>query len=341
MTPRARATMLLLLAGSIAASATADRACAQPQLYAGLIRTQGYVVGSPLSESGLYRLTGDSTWVHVGWNNPRISAIASDPTDPDVLYLGAGNGVLRTEDGGRSWRITTDWHVTEAQDIAVDPNAPEQVYVATPYGIWRSRDHGQTWTGPAAVLPPDRMFTQTLAIDRTRAGRLFAGTWDGLFLSEDGGASWAAVSPFDGPVLDVEQSPNAPGVWLAGAQGNGVFRSGDGGRTWQRVGGSLSDKVVYSVAMDPLNARNMAAAGWGTGVYVSTDGGETWARRGSRLPVQNVYEVLFDAVRPGRLWAATVEQGIFRSDDLGRTWQPAGMDGTLVFDMTFIDRKQP
>lgn len=126
--------MVLLIVWSLLATSVE----AQPRyvLHAGLIKTQGYVVGSPLAASGFHRFEGGETWTHIGWNIPRVSGLAYDPTNPDVLFLACGNGGLRTLDGGQSWRITTDWRVTEAQDIAVDPNAPSHVYIATAYGIW-------------------------------------------------------------------------------------------------------------------------------------------------------------------------------------------------------------
>ncbi len=150
-------TQLLLLACALLLLPSVAQG--QHQLFAGLIRTKGYVVGSPLSASGLFRFAGaDTNWTHIGWNHPRISAVAFDPDDPDTFYLAAGSGVLRTMDGGKSWRLVTGWDVTEAQDVVVDPNAPERVYAATAYGIWRSRDRGQTWTAPeeAGRLPDQK-----------------------------------------------------------------------------------------------------------------------------------------------------------------------------------------
>lgn len=307
-------------------------AAAQPRyvLHAGLIQTKGYVVGAPLASSGFYRFEGGETWIHLGWNIPRVSGLAYDPTNPDVIFLACGNGGLRTRDGGRSWRITTGWRVTEAQDVAVDPNAPAHVYLATAYGVWATTDQGDTWreaTGDVA-----RKYTQAVAVDRTQAGRVFAGMEGGLWRSEDGGQSWSHVAAFE-DVLDVQQSATDPRVWLAGTQNDGVLLSTDGGRTWQPA---LREATIIAVAIDPTEAKRMAAVGWNTGVLVSADGGQSWQRRGQTLPSPHFYEVLFDPTISGRLWAATVEAGIFYSDDLGKTWTAAGMDGTLVFDMIFI-----
>ncbi|MFQ5569139.1 MAG: WD40/YVTN/BNR-like repeat-containing protein [Rhodothermales bacterium] len=308
-------------------------------LYAGLIKTRGYVVGSPLSAGGLHRFDGDTTWTHLGWNHPRVIGISQDPNDPDVLFLACGNGVLRTLDGGASWRLTTDWRVNEGLDVAVDPNAPEHVYLATAFGVWRTTDRGDTWMEAGHGLRGT--FTRTIEVDRTQTGRVLAGTWSGLYLSIDGARTWMPVGPEDVPILDVQQTPTTPSVWIAATQDRGVMRSDDGGQTWRFARGSLADKTVHAVAIDPFDPARMAAAGWDTGVYVSTNGGRSWTQRKRGLPTPHFYEVIFDANVPGRLWAATIEKGVFFSDDEGRTWETGGLHGTLVFDMVFLNPMTP
>ena len=309
-------------------------AIAQTRLYAGLLNTKGYVVGSALSESGLLRHEGDTTWSHVGWNHPRVNAMAVDPRDTDTFYLAAGNGVLRTRDGGASWRITTDWEVTESQDVAVDPNAPDEVYVATAYGVWASSDGGDTWAETNTGL--GQTYVQSLAVDREQVRRLLAGTWGGLYETTDGAATWSTVLGPEFSILHVTQSPSNPHLWLAGTQNHGVLLSQDNGASWEEAEGT-SGLSIYSVASDPFDPDRIAAGGWDAGILLSTDGGRTWTRRDETLPTPNFYRVVFDPVRRGTLWAASVEEGIFRSDDAGETWRYAGLDGTLVFHLTFVD----
>ena len=327
--------MVLLIVWSLLATSVE----AQPRyvLHAGLIKTQGYVVGSPLAASGFHRFEGGETWTHIGWNIPRVSGLAYDPTNPDVLFLACGNGGLRTLDGGQSWRITTDWRVTEAQDIAVDPNAPSHVYIATAYGIWATTNQGETWREANDGI--SKTYAQAVEVDRTQADRVFAGTEGGLYLSEEGGRSWSQVAAVE-DVLDIQQSITDPQRWLAGTQNDGILLSDDGGRTWQAVRQRrLRAATIYAVAIDPTDARRMAAVGWNTGVLVSANGGRSWKRQGRTLPSPHFYEVVFDPNVPGRLWVATVEAGIFYSDDHGQNWTAAGMDGTLVFDMIFIPER--
>ena len=305
-------------------------------LYAGLIKSKGYVVGSPLSASGLHRFDGDTTWTHIGWNHPRISAIAADPTDPEVLYLAAGNGGLRSRDGGQSWVLVTDWRVTESQGIAVDPNAPDHVYIATAYGIWRSEDGGETWTESNTGFA--EKYTQTVVVDREQAGRLLAATDGGIYISENGAQSWSLAGAEGSHINDLQQSESHPAIWIAATRDEGVLLSSDHGKTWRFAQGDIGTTTLHAVAIDPFDAQNMAAAGWKTGVFVSTDGGQSWTQRQEGLPIPDFYELVFDANVPGRLWAATLEEGIYHSDDMGQSWDYAGLDGTVVFDMVFIEQ---
>lgn len=318
------------------AGAPPAEAQGQAGLWAGLVKTKGYVVGSPLASSGLHRFDGDTTWSHVGWNIPRVSGVSFDPHDADVIFLAAGNGALRTMDGGRSWKITTGWEVTESQDIAVDPHTPEDVYVATAYGVWRTRDRGENWVETTAALP--EKYTQVVEVDRSQSGRVLIGTWGGVYVSDDGGESWELTGPDGVPVYDIQQSKTAPAVWVAGTHGRGILLSSDGGRTWRNAdAGEVADgSMILGVAIDPFDEANMAAAGW-EGLFLSSDGGRSWEERSAGLPVPETYEVVFDAAEPGRLWVATVERGIYYTDDFATTWHYGGMDGSLVFDMVFID----
>lgn len=308
---------------------------AQPQLYSSVLKSRGYVVGSPLSESGLHRYEGDTTWTHMGWNAPRIAGLAAAPDDERLLFLASGNGVIWTPDGGRYWRLATGWEVTESQDVAVDPNAPDDVYVATGFGVWRSNDRGWTWIESNDGIA--ETYTNTIEVDHARQRRLLVGSWGGIYESNDGARSWALVSSDDVSIMDLEQSRADPQFWAAATRQRGVLLSRDGGKSWQSGGAAVDDVSVMSVATDPTDASRVAAAGWDTGVLVSTDGGATWTRRGDGLPVQDFYQVVFDPGSPGSLWVATVEHGIFRSDDLGATWDYRGLNGTLVFDLKFLD----
>ena len=310
----------------------------KPQLFASLVRSKGFVAGAKLAASGLYQFGGDTTWGHIGWNNPRVYGFSFDPTNPEIIFLACGNGALRTLDGGKSWRITTDWRVTEALAVCVDRTSSKNVYLATAYGIWRTTDRGETWTESNQGLK--KRYTQTVIVDRTQTKRILAGTEGGLYVSTDGAKSWSLTEGKAGAVLDIQQSVSSPHIWLAGTQRNGVLRSKDRGRTWVKAEGGIAQSSIYAVAIDRFNDHIMAAAGWNTGVFVSENGGRSWSQHKAGLPTSDIYELVFDASESGKIWTATVEEGIFTSDDLGKSWHYNGLFGALVFDMKFHLQKR-
>lgn len=322
-------------------------ASAQEVLYSTLVRSRGYVVGAALSQSGLHVRTADGTWDHVGWNHPQMFGIAVDPRDPNTIFVAAGNGALRSLDGGETWRTTTDWRVTEVLDVAIDAHRSSDVYIATSYGVWYTHDRGDSWVRADTIV--GGQYTSAVRVDRSNAGVVIVGAGDGIYRSSDRGASWSRVGTVTS-ITDIQQSPVDPRVWLAASHDGGLALSTDGARTWRRPSGDVAGASLYAVAIDPANGSRMAAIGFDTGVMISTDGGESWVRTTGNLPgcealtvvtdpPENpppcLYEVIFDKERPGRLIVATVESGVYASDDLGRRWTHLGMDGAVVYDMTF------
>jgi hypothetical protein len=93
---------------------------------------------------------------------------AFDPRDARVFYVATINGVLRTSDGGRTWRIGTSWDMTEPKASPVDPTPPTTSIAALPDGIGVSPDRGQTWTRREHGLPDRGKYTQVVTVDRTR-----------------------------------------------------------------------------------------------------------------------------------------------------------------------------
>lgn len=311
--------VLFLLIGTAACPA-------QKQLFAALNNSKGYVVGATLQESGIFRYDGDTTWSHIGWNHPFIGGIAFADGADGTIHVAAGNGEMRSMDGGDTWKITTGWQVTEAQDIALDYRDRERIYLATAYGIWISRNDGESWR----QVTDD--YTQAVVADIFGERRAIAAAERGLMLTEDGGDSWRHVGP-ETAMVDVAQSVYHPPEWIAASRSKGVFRSHDDGETWTIA--LQFDSGATAVAIDPDQTRHQSAATWGQGLFVSEDGGVTWTNRTRGLPTPYLVETIFDANRGDGLWVATREEGIYYSEDLGRTWTYAGLTGTMVFDMVY------
>jgi hypothetical protein len=291
------------------------------------------------ARSGLYRFTGRQGFEHLGPHHIRMFTLTHDPREPSTLFVAALDGVLRTRDGGRTWRTLTGWDMTEPKALAFDRQAPDHLYAALPDGIAFSPDRGVTWERRHAGIR--RAYTNALVVDRTRAGRLLAGTELGIYLSEDAARTWRLVQPTARVTYDLRQSPSDPRDFLAVTGRDGALRSRDGGRTWQPVPGIGRDRTLHQGLFDPTDARRLVVGGWGVGVQVSEDGGATWQDRTAGLPRREVWSVAADPDTPGRLYAAPYLDDLYVSDDLGRSWRGLALGKATVYSLVFVPRSAP
>lgn len=300
-------------------------------LYAAVVETKGYVVGSANAPSGLHRREASGGWTHLGWQNVRACGVATSPDG--TFYLAAGNGVFRSNDGGHRWRITSGWRITEVNHVVVDPFDPATIYAATSYGVWRSRDRGDTWTKTINGIPePTSTFSLILIADPTQQDRLIVGTERGLYETTDGAANWTPTGPREVAIRDLRQSAVDPNLWLAGTEDNGVLLSKDGGASWLH----LTDfpGPVFAGALSPHDPDLMAAGGYKTGLLLSTDGGNHWERvTDDALSVQSL---AFDPDTPGRVWAGIIEDGLFYLDTDDATLHDAGLPEATIRELLFV-----
>ncbi|MBV9544172.1 MAG: glycosyl hydrolase, partial [Chloroflexi bacterium] len=257
----------------------------------------------------------------------RCVAVAGDPRDAMTFYFGAcAGGIWKTTDGGTYWRNVSDGYLGTAAigAIAVAESDPNVIYVGTGETCIRNNvSHG-----------------------------------DGVYRSTDAGKTWQNVGLRDSRHIGrIRIDPTNPDVVYVAALGHafgpnaerGVFRSRDGGRTWERVLFKSEHAGSNDISMDPHNPRVLYAAIWQaqryphtlidggpeSGLWKSTDGGDTWTdiTRAPGLP-RGVLGKIGVAVSPAqtdRVWALVeAEDGaLFRSDDGGETWQRMSEESTL------------
>jgi photosystem II stability/assembly factor-like uncharacterized protein len=287
---------------------------------------------------GIYVRGADNSFGHVGHHLPLLITLAFDPRDPSRVYGAGLSGVMRSTDGGNTWRIVTGWQETEPKALAVDPVNHDTVYAGLPDGFIVSDDCGETWERREAGLPERGKYTQTLQVDRTRAGRVFAGCETGIYLTEDGARSWRRVFEAVDTVNDIQQSPHDPAHWIAVSQSAGALESRDSGLTWNPLPGAPSERALYSVAFDPRQPGRIAISSWTYGILTSEDDGRTWTDRNAGLPP--LHRVWRTAVDPddGRLYAAVYEHALYASSDFGRTWTAIGMEASVIRNFIFVPR---
>lgn len=259
-------------------------------------------------------------WRNIGPDRGgRSLGIAGHPDKPFTYYFGAtGGGLWKTEDGGATWRPVTDGQITSSSigAVAVAESDPDIVYIGGGEvqlrgsitqgdGVYRSADGGETWE--------HKGLRETQAVARIR------------------------VHPRDADLVYVA----ALGHPYGPNPERGVFRSRDGGDTWDKVLFVSDSAGAVDLILDPGDPETMYATTWqvyrkawkmwgggpDSGLWKSTDGGDTWQELtdnpGMPEPPIGKIGVTVSPADRDRVWAIVEadEGGVFRSDDGGRTWE--------------------
>ncbi len=278
-----------------------------------------YLLGGP---DGVYRSADlGNTWQpsSLGLNASVVRHMEVDPHRPGSVFAEVHGGLYRTADAGASWLPLTGISVINA--FALDPAARSVLYAATGVGFYKSANDGSTWT---------RLSTQTggfdIAIDPRQPSTMYLATTDGVVRSLDGGATWTpAAAPVLGfapylLVIGPGASPGEPSILYANDFDLGLYRSRDGGASWELLGGSLPSSVLNNFAVDPADPQTLYAAVQNHRLYKSTDGGATWFPIASDLPFPNVAGLAVDPRDSRILYAGNLSGGMHRSRDAGASW---------------------
>lgn len=183
-----------------------------------------------------------------------------------------------------------------------------------------------------------------LAIAPSNPSTLYTGTNNGIYISRDGGETWAASNeglPLEREVQAVAVDPLDSNVVYLGTF-QGVYRSRDNGATWQGVGADLLHGLVSSLVVDPLN-QSVVYAAVGQDVFKSTDGGDTWQKSDAGLPQITVWALVIDPNTPSTLYAGTDAGGVYKTTDAGVTWQAvnSGLPANIHVQALAIHRQIP
>ena len=257
-----------------------------------------------------------------GW----VYSIAIDPASSRIVYASTRSALYRSRDAGATWRLLR-------QGAGIHAAGPGIVYAtvgrtgSSLAAIARSTDGGATWE---RVLDGN----WSLTVDPTREGTVWAVGERGLRVTRDGGATWRMAGRPPARYLgSVMVDPWRPDTVYVSAWKKGVFRTSDGGRSWQPYGAGLTELL----AIDRRRATTVYAQD-GFGVVKTTNGGRTWKRADAGITASTLNAVATAPSAPETLYAGT-GYGLSRSDDGGRSWKGLRTDAVSAIAVDPRDRQ--
>jgi len=283
-------------------------------------------------------------WTSLGPEGGDVRSLASDPGNPDRIFLGTSTGVLFvSQDGGHSWNRFA--HLGNGNDyvldhIGFDPQNSKRIYVSAwsfqsqqTGDIFRTQDGGKNWETLPAMHGKS---VRALAVSASDSKVLVAGALDGVYRSNDGGNNWLRISPPNhADIKNVESiavDPQNPNVVYAGTW-HLAWKTPDGGVTWEHIKkGMIDDSDVFSIIVDQANPSIVFASAC-SGIYKSESAGALFSKiQGIPFSARRTRVLKQDPGNSAIVYAGTTE-GLWKSMDLGKTWKRVSNTDVVVNDV--------
>lgn len=330
-------------------------------------------------------IDGGITWRNVSdkyFKTAAVGALAVAPSDPNVIYAGMGepfirgdmaigDGVYKSDDGGKTWFSVGLKNTHVISEIVVNPNNPQIVFVAAlghvfgnnpQRGVYRSTDGGKTWK--KVLYVNDKTGASSIAMDPHNPRILFAGMWQayrkpwllssggpgsGLYKSVDGGNTWKNISKYPGLPVGIlgkvsisVSGANSNRIYVfIEAKNGGIFRSDDGGKTWSRRfhQSELTQRDWYfgRIYADPKN-ENIVYAPQVSGIFRSDDGGNHFNL--IRTPHGDNHVLWINPQNP-KIMIGGNDGGASVTYDGGKSWSSENNQPTAQFYHVSVDNQFP
>jgi photosystem II stability/assembly factor-like uncharacterized protein len=336
-----------------------------------------------VASGGVWKtVNGGTTWTPVFDNEGSFSigAIALDPKNPATVWVGTGeynsqrsvaygDGVYRSDDGGKSWRnvgLKTSEHIGR---IVIDPRDSNIVFVAAQGPLWsaggerglyKTTDGGKTWK--AVITISENTGVTDVVFDPSNPDIMYAASWQrrrhfytlvnggpesAVYKSVDGGNTWAklrsGLPPGDLGRIGLDVSPANPNVVYAtveaGANLSGIFRSNDKGATWERMNPNIAQGMYYGqIIADPKDVDRVYIPN--VIFQVSDDGGRTQRPLGERLKHVDNHAIWIDPKNTDYYLVGS-DGGVYESFDRGANWHfKANLPVAQFYDVA-VDNNPP
>jgi photosystem II stability/assembly factor-like uncharacterized protein len=288
----------------------------------------------------------NAPWEPVGPAGGDARSFAADPTNPKHLYMGTlDSWIYESQDGGSSWKRLVKLGKTEnlvLDNIVVDAADPKTILVGAwvlnrPNGdLYVSHDGGTSWNTVGDMAGQS---IRALSQARSNAKILVAGTLQGVYQSDDGGAHWKQISPAGSNELHEVESiaidPADPRTIYAGTW-HLPWKTTDGGAHWSNVKqGLIDDSDVFSIILDPKTPAIVYLSAC-SGIYKSETAGAVFRKQqGIPNTARRTRVLMQDPVNAGTVFAGTTE-GLYQTTNGGASWQRLTGPDVIINDV-YVD----
>jgi photosystem II stability/assembly factor-like uncharacterized protein len=283
-------------------------------------------------------------------SNLSIQAMVSDPSNPDILYVGVNGGIYKTENGAQSWKLILSG--INVASIAVDRFAPSTIYAGGMSGssgkIIKSVDFGSSWTD-MYTEPSKENPVLSVAVSSVSGSTVMAGLANGeLIRSTDAGHTWQLMRDFSDRISKIKFGSSSVAYILT--QKQGLYKSTDLGVTWQYLTSTLTAESINSTNVNgaatsgfhdlglDLKQNGVLYLGSDTGLYRSVNDGKDWAFLS--LPVRDaalrVSAVSVSADNSNLLYAS-VAATMYKSVNGGLTWETHALPSSAYINTIVIN----
>jgi photosystem II stability/assembly factor-like uncharacterized protein len=305
-----------------------------------------YIAGWSLynaDEGDVFRTDdGGRTWrTLAGVHGKSIRTMAMAASDPNILMIGALDGVFRSNNGGESWqRISPENHaeIKDIESLAIDPQNPDIVYAGTWHLPWKTEDGGASWHSISKGIAFDSdMFS--IIVDPKNPETVYASACSGMYKSLNKAEYFHRILGLPHSAMRtrvLKQDTQRESIVYAGTTG-GLWKSTDGGDKWKLV--TDDSVIVNDVLVDPVNPDHVLVATDRGGVLASRDGFAHYQTSNRGFAHRVVGGVAVDSKNPNRIYVGVVNDkdlgGFFFSEDSGTSWKQSnrGLDDRDILSL--------
>ncbi len=252
-----------------------------------------------------------------------ITAVAVDPTNPDIIYAGTSHLPWKTMDGGKSWQSIHTGMIDDSDvfSLYVDRANPQDIFASACSGIYSSANRGDQWKKLLGIPNTSRR-THVIRIDPSNPSVVFAGTTTGLFKSTNSGGTWKTLN--SAQVNSMVFDPAQTGEIYMAMEYEGVGKTNNDGESISLTNRGFVDRNISSVtAAGGKLVAIEPQLGDSTGLFISTDHGANWTQM---QDVKGLLGVHLKSVtgfpNEDKLLLAAAPRGLYKTLDGGVLWKP-------------------